>query len=218
MLAAMNDTVELYPSERLAFCTTRLECTTPGGGSSFGTGFFFALPRADGQVTILVTNKHVIEDATSVRFDLTRTSAGGAPRIGKTVEIDAMEEGLEWVNHPDSSVDLCALPMDSVVQTLTKQGSAPFYVALAADLIPTPDEIALVTALEPIIMVGYPIGLSDEVNRMPVFRQGVTATDPRLNYQGNKEFLIDAACFPGSSGSPVCPVVSMLRTPATAKP
>ena len=38
---------------------------------------------------------------------------------------------------------------------------------------------------------------------MPILRRGVTATHPNINYEGKREFLIDAACFPGSSGSPV---------------
>ena len=45
--------------------------------------------------------------------------------------------------------------------------------------------------------------LIDEVNNKPVVRKGITATDIRLDYNGRKEFLIDAACFHGSSGSPV---------------
>ena len=31
----------------------------------------------------------------------------------------------------------------------------------------------------------------------------MTATDIKYDYNGKKEFVIDAACFPGSSGSPV---------------
>ena len=38
---------------------------------------------------------------------------------------------------------------------------------------------------------------------MPIFRRGITATHPNLDWNGKPEFLIDAACFPGSSGSPV---------------
>lgn len=34
-------------------------------------------------------------------------------------------------------------------------------------------------------------------------RRGSTATHPCLDYNGKKEFMIDAACFPGSSGSPI---------------
>ena len=52
-------------------------------------------------------------------------------------------------------------------------------------------------------MVGYPDGISDEINNMPIFRKGITATNPSIDYNGHHEFLIDASCFPGSSGSPV---------------
>lgn len=38
---------------------------------------------------------------------------------------------------------------------------------------------------------------------MPILRRGSTATHPCIDYNGKKEFMIDAACFPGSSGSPV---------------
>ena len=52
-------------------------------------------------------------------------------------------------------------------------------------------------------MVGYPIGLSDQYNHKPVIRRGITSSHPRKDYQGKKETLLDVACYPGSSGSPV---------------
>ena len=60
-----------------------------------------------------------------------------------------------------------------------------------------------IDAIEDIIFIGYPNGIWDSVNNMPILRKGSTATHPCLNYNGKKEFMIDAACFPGSSGSPV---------------
>ncbi len=58
-------------------------------------------------------------------------------------------------------------------------------------------------AFEEIYMIGYPRGLWDETNNMPIVREGITATAPYLDYNGAKEFLIDIAAFGGSSGSPV---------------
>ena len=52
-------------------------------------------------------------------------------------------------------------------------------------------------------MIGYPNGLWDSYNNMPIIRRGVTATNVKLDYNNKKEFLIDIAAFPGSSGSPV---------------
>ena len=70
-------------------------------------------------------------------------------------------------------------------------------------LLPTATDLANLIAIEEVVMVGYPNGIWDHVNNMPVFRRGVTATHPNADYCGRKEFMIDAACFPGSSGSPV---------------
>ncbi len=52
-------------------------------------------------------------------------------------------------------------------------------------------------------MVGYPRGLWDQHNNMPIARLGTTATHPLALYQGKREFLVDVAAFQGSSGSPV---------------
>ena len=37
------------------------------------------------------------------------------------------------------------------------------------------------------------------------FRRGITATHTANDYNGKQEYMIDAACYPGSSGSPVFP-------------
>ena len=52
-------------------------------------------------------------------------------------------------------------------------------------------------------MIGYPNGIWDSVNNMPIFRKGTTATNPLIDYNGKKEIMIDIAAFPGSSGAPV---------------
>lgn len=57
--------------------------------------------------------------------------------------------------------------------------------------------------LDQVVMIGYPVGLMDEVNLQPIFRRGVYATNPSLDYMGRKEFLLDIPNNGGSSGSPV---------------
>jgi len=52
-------------------------------------------------------------------------------------------------------------------------------------------------------MIGYPNGLWDSTHNQPVLRSGVLASHYRFDWNGKEEFLIDAACVPGSSGSPV---------------
>jgi len=57
-------------------------------------------------------------------------------------------------------------------------------------------------------MIGYPNGLWDHVNNLPLIRRGITASHPGVDYQiegqnGPGVTVIDMACFPDSSGSPV---------------
>lgn len=52
-------------------------------------------------------------------------------------------------------------------------------------------------------MIGYSSGIWDSTHNLPIIRKGITTTYPKLAFNGKAEFLIDAACFPGSSGSPV---------------
>jgi hypothetical protein len=70
-------------------------------------------------------------------------------------------------------------------------------------LIPTDEDIRKFIPVEEALIVGYPDGISDTVNNIPVFRRGVTATPVYLDFRGEPVFLLDAAIFPGSSGSPV---------------
>ena len=58
-------------------------------------------------------------------------------------------------------------------------------------------------AIEDIIMVGYPNGIFDTTNNRPIVRKGITASDPKIDYEGKRLFMADIACYYGSSGSPV---------------
>ncbi len=84
-----------------------------------------------------------------------------------------------------------------------QEGKRPLVCGLDVDLIASAGDIAKLTPLGEIVMPGYPSGIWDEKNDMPVLRRGVTATHPHLDWNGRPEFLVDAACFPGSSGFPV---------------
>ena len=52
-------------------------------------------------------------------------------------------------------------------------------------------------------MVGYPNGLWDKANNLPLFRKGITASHPALDFNSKSTGVVDLACFGGSSGSPI---------------
>jgi len=95
------------------------------------------------------------------------------------------------------------MPIEEIIGEVRAKGLDPFLFPLAREMIPSSTELAALDAFEDVVMIGYPIGLLDSYNNLPVIRKGITATHPNNDYDGRKEFMVDMACFPGSSGSPV---------------
>lgn len=193
----------LSPAELLAHSTVRIECDVPDGIGT-GTGFFYSLDKnGDQHVPVIATNRHVVAGSTKGRFLLTLQDVMGGPSVGthQVFELDAFEQ--RWFPHPDPNVDLCVMPIGPLLREAEKRNQKFFCVTFDKEFLPSADEIENMIGLENITMVGYPNGLWDSKNNLPIFRRGMLATDYKHDWNGKKEFLIDAACFPGSSGSPV---------------
>ncbi len=182
----------------------RIETTSADGTRGTGTGFFFAFAKEPHQnVPVIVTNKHVIKDTVEGRFSLTLRTTEGGPLVGQHTKVKIDEFESCWIPHPDPLVDLCVMPIGPVLLEAEAAGKNFFFVVLDESHVPTAAELSNLSALEDILMIGYPNGIWDATNNMPILRRGITATHPNIDYEGRQEFLIDAACFPGSSGSPV---------------
>jgi hypothetical protein len=194
----------LSPSEQLMYSTIRIECSNDLGQSSTGTGFNFSYQVNEKlKCPVILTNKHVIANMTKAVLVFCLRDSDGKPLDTHhyNLTVDNLQSHL--IMHPDANVDLCALPTGSLDEFFAKQNLKVFNIALDETLIPTQAQLEELNPIEKIIMIGYPNGLWDFVNNKPIFRNGFTATHPAMNYCGKQEFLIDAACFPGSSGSPV---------------
>jgi len=190
------------PADLMSYSTVRIECDTPEGIST-GTGFFYSFCRtATDYAPAIITNKHVVKGSTRVRFNIhVKEGPDERPVRHACFQSDAKEDA--WTGHDDPDVDLCAFPIGQLQNQLLEQGRSLYFKSIGDELIPTEGEWSNLLSLEEIVMVGYPNGLWDKAHNMPIFRRGVTATHPRLDHNGRREFMIDAACFPGSSGSPV---------------
>lgn len=196
-------------SEQLTYSTIRIECTLANGALSIGTGFFFMF-HPDGlgvgsRVPTIVTNKHVVRNAFSGRLVFSKLDSDNISLQNDFYEFRLPANFEEqWIMHPEQEVDLCCLPIASIYSQARQEGIhlVTFNFNTSITIAP-PFQLVELDAIEEIIMIGYPEGLWDNINNKPIIRRGITATHPGVDYQGKKEFLIDAACFHGSSGSPV---------------
>lgn len=195
----------LSASEVLTHTTTRIVGDLDSNKKSIGTGFFFNFQIKDQHIPVIITNKHVIEDCKKIRFTINEADENdnrlNEKHLNGFLEQDDIEKFI--VYHPKNDVDLCAIPIGGNLNNAVTLGKKPYLKYINSNLIPTSNEWDSLTAIEDITMVGYPDGIWDEKNNLPVTRRGTTATHPRIDYNGNSEFLIDTSVFTGSSGSPV---------------
>ncbi|WP_081271636.1 trypsin-like peptidase domain-containing protein [Variovorax paradoxus] len=194
----------VHPITRLVHSTVRIECTDSAARSSCGSGYLYSFGRTgDAGIPCVVTNKHVLEGAVAGIFHLTLEKEDGSPDLGKHEAVTL--RGLRGLSipHPDPQIDLVALPIGAILNDAGKNGRKYHFVQLTANSLATTELLDSLPAMEEIFMIGYPNGLWDEYHNLPIIRKGISATHPKLRLNGKPEFLIDAACFPGSSGSPV---------------
>ncbi|MDX7424254.1 trypsin-like peptidase domain-containing protein [Providencia sp. CIM-Carb-044] len=187
----------------LLHCTVRIHCENTDGTTSTGTGFVFGFERKQGTFLTVITNRHVLKKSNEIRITLTRLKEKGKPDIGKHKVIIFQDASDYWHGHPDNDVDLALLPLAQALNASKKEGDEFFFTILEQEFIAKDELLESLSAFEDIVMIGYPNSLWDKINNLPIIRKGITATHPRIKYNGRPEFVIDAACFNGSSGSPV---------------
>lgn len=197
---------QLSLREMLSFCTTKIDAEIDESHIAFGTGFFFNLQLTkDTYAPVIITNKHVVVGKKSITFYLSKQDSDGKPIFEEPIKLELPEKFLKnnLYEHPSKDIDLCAITVKPIIEEAKKLGLSFFYRTFSNSNIPSADQLNELDAVEDVHMIGYPNALWDKAHNMPLIRKGITATWPKLDFNGKKEFLIDAACFPGSSGSPV---------------
>lgn len=192
-------------NETLIYSTIKITKIIGGTAVETGTGFFWnASQQPDMLALCIVTNKHVIAnaDAVIIRFHLATDETVTKPS-GRFINYTIGINHNTVIGHPDANVDLCAFGISGVMPDLAGRGETLFFRSLSAVNVPSPADWSKFDAIEDVLMIGCPNGIVDEVNNRPIVRRGITATQMSQRYNGKPEFMVDMACFPGSSGSPV---------------
>lgn len=168
-----------------------------------GTGFFYSSGSGPRNIPLIVSNKHVLCNKAWLEFDFGLATNDQERIFGPptTIRIDA--GSLPIFEHPDRNVDLAAIPLGPFFQQLKEDGKTPHTLLMTSKNFASDELISTMQAATSVLMVGFPNGVMDEANNLPVVRKGVLATPYAANYGGQSNFVVDIASFGGSSGSPV---------------
>lgn len=194
----------LNVTEFIISTTIRIETKTLEGICT-GTGFFFDFcVEGNRYIPAIVTNKHVIQGAISGKLKFSLCDDSGNKLNNEFYDITIENFENQWIKHPISEIDLCILPIAYIYNMTGAENKKLFYTTLSVEDIPTEREIEeTFFKIEEITTIGYPDGIWDEKNNIPIVRKGITATPLQLDFNGKPEFLIDTSIYGGSSGSPV---------------
>ncbi|MBD3892363.1 serine protease [Hydrogenophaga sp.] len=199
-------------TKKLLFNTIRVDTVLEDGSEGSGTAFVVSHAHARGHHSFIVTNRHLVDGVRSGGLVFTQ-KRDGQPWLGQRFQLNIDDFPQAWFGHPDPAVDLAIIPMRPLEQAANNQGVELYYQAIDSRLVPDEAATRALDALEEVLFVGYPSGVWDQVNLIPILRRGTTATPMALDFEGRAEFLIDAAVYPGSSGSPVFVYLSDAQRP-----
>lgn len=174
----------------------------PGMVSS-GTGFFYRVETKSGPIMMIATNKHVIDGLDVLRFHMPLTNSAGKRSFEPAEIVGVNTASYPIFRHPDPSVDLAMVAAMPILENIASKNKKPFFLSLSKDNFPPEWLTQKLSAFTNVIMIGFPNGLMDVANNLPISRRGILSTHYYADYNGAKNFVVDIAAFGGSSGSPV---------------
>ncbi len=188
-------------SDRIIFCTTRINVDRNDGCETTGTGFFYRYKDR----FHLVTNKHVLENAEKVEFKVFTQDKNGKVDYSTmgTTRLDGDYLQNYSCGHPSENVDIQVVDLMETGIYVNDSDKFIYVISIDESLIPDQNGLEDLFSIERVVFVGYPNSMWDEVNHLPIIRSGTTASLITKDFNGEPKFLIDASVFQGSSGSPV---------------
>ncbi len=190
-------------AEQLFFTTVRIDTILPDGTAGAGTGFLFSHKVGEKTYAFVVSNKHVVKGMKEGFLTFLQRQ-DKEPLLGQGFRLNIDEWPKAWFGHPAPNIDIAIcpfIPLETHIKQLNNIDI--FYRFVSSDMIPSGNNLAKLDAIESVTFIGYPNGIWDSSNLLPVARRGTTASPLSVDFENTPCFLIDASVFGGSSGSPV---------------
>lgn len=188
--------------------------------SWIGTGFFVYRKKViNGEEyfrPFLITNKHVCENIDSIVIRMIEINTNKLQEIEIPIFPSTDSKGFKL--HDNPQIDIAVIPINAdLIRNKHK-----FYAFDIDENAMTSQELLEkgVNAGSLVYMLGYPMGLVNKDDNVPICRLGCVARICESQINASYNILLDIQNFPGNSGSPIVTrpdLVSVGSTPALNK-
>ena len=178
----------------------------PGDIRYVATGFLIGLNMTEASVrpktyrVYLVTNRHVVlgKKIAHVRFN---PAGGHAAKAYDAELVDSSGKAL-WMSHSDPAVDVAVLPINAA---LLREHDIAFNWFRSDQHVLKMREArdAGLSEGDGVFVLGFPLGQTGGERNYVIVRAGAVARVRDVLAGAARDFLVDAAIFPGNSGGPV---------------
>lgn len=196
----MADNPENWPVSGINLAVSMVQCWEEGRNVASGGGFFFC----HNSKKYLATNRHVIIDEEDnycpdeLRLCLHHSLANPEQNVVISVPLYDENKHQLWLEHPNQEILKCDVVLVPLPEEIIARAAMNFM-----SIENIPDRRLSVPAFADVVVVGYPLGFHDDLNNLPIYRQGMIASPYPSMFEGKPYFLIDAKLHSGSSGSAV---------------
>ncbi len=187
------------PIDPLFLTAPRVSTFSGSLGLTNASGFFFQR----GERLYLVTSRHVVIDEATEHFPdrleielhMDRSNLTRSTGFSMLLYADGK---AAWRQGRDAGGEIDVAVLELARSQLP---AAAIYKAFTpAHLV---GSFADVNTIEPLRVVGFPLGFHDALHHLPVLRHAVFASPYGIRFQGQGYFLTDARTHRGTSGAPV---------------
>lgn len=183
------------------------ESKVTAGTAMFYGDYLIDTIRRDTSVEIyLISNRHIFyrneQYPDSIRFSVAGKLEGSEDRswFPITLSQDYIKRNIIVGNNVD--LDVAAIYIDSIIDHYNSDGALLDTLRPLNRYVMEYEAKSITPKIgDRVIILGYPQGFYDEINKYPVAKSGIIASSYGVNYNGDKQFLIDAKLYPSSSGS-----------------
>lgn len=169
--------------------TALIKSIQENGEERLGTCFFIHYNNH----VILATNKHLINYSNNISIFIEILDK--ETKISSEMILKLSSKNIIY----NEIYDLCILEITNQIIEDDK-----FKVIFdSIDINDIAEDLSLFNKIQDVFMIGYPNAIRDTKNSYPIIRKGISSTLIGVDWDGNKEFLVDIYGVSGGSGSPV---------------